>query len=175
MRATLLGAVRRSIGLAGWAVLIGIAATWFALLRPVVLGGSVTYVIVRGDSMLPLYQAGDLVVLRAATDYVVGDVVAYRVPAGDVGAGQIVIHRLVAGDGTTFVARGDNTPAPDPWPAEREQIVGRAWLALPGAGRVLLTLATPMNAAALAAAIVVAFIIANGGGRTVQERGRQPA
>ena len=171
MHATL----RRAIGLVGWVVLIGLAATWFVLLRPVVLGGSVTYVIVRGDSMLPLYQPGDLVVLRAATDYVVGDVVAYRVPAGQVGGGQIVIHRLVAGAGTTFVAQGDNTPAPDPWPAEPKQIVGRAWVAVPGAGRVLLILATPANAGGLAAAIVVALIIANAGGRTVLERGRQPA
>jgi signal peptidase len=105
------------------------------------LGGSSTLVVVRGDSMLPTYRNGDLVVARATGGYHAGDVVVYRVPDGQPGAGSLIIHRLreVAADGT-IVVRGDNRDADDAFGATRADIVGSARLRLPAGGLVLFIL-----------------------------------
>ena len=143
----------------GWVLLAGLFAAWALLLRPATLGGDATYVLVRGDSMLPVYQSGDLVIVRREPPYGVGDIVAFRVPADEVGEGQVVLHRLVEGVDGTFTAQGDNNPARDPWAADNEQILGRAWLAIPGAGRAVVFLTKPMVAACLAMAIVMALVL----------------
>ena len=77
---------------------LAVAALWAVTLRPTSLGGPATYVVIRGDSMLPVFHAGDLVVLRVAEGLTAGDVVGYRVPDGEVGAGYLVVHRVAAGD-----------------------------------------------------------------------------
>ena len=55
------------------------------------LGGPVTYIVIRGTSMLPTYQPGDLVLVGEAEEYGPGDVVAYQVPEGEIGEGMILI------------------------------------------------------------------------------------
>lgn len=149
-----------------------VAGVWFVVLRPQALGGSAVYVVVRGDSMLPTYQSGDLVVVQRAATYAIGDPVAYRVPDGELGAGLIVIHRIVgiAPDGG-FVLRGDNNPAPDPWTPQPSDVVGRTWFAVGGFGAVIATLHRPVIAGALAAALVVGWLVARGPGpRTMSVR-----
>jgi signal peptidase I len=68
-------------------LVIVIAWTIFA---PLEVGGKVKYVIIDGTSMLPKFVNGDLVVVRQAPYYEVGDVVASSYP----GIGT-VIHRIV--------------------------------------------------------------------------------
>lgn len=137
---------------------------WMLTLRPQPLGGPAAYLVVRGDSMLPTYETGDLLVLRRAADYGVGDVVAYRVPAGQLGEGHVVVHRVVGGDGASgWVLQGDNNPAPDPWMPRDHDVVGRPWLVLPQVGRIVGWLYQPVILAGLAAAIVVGFVIAHPG------------
>jgi signal peptidase I len=145
----------------GLVVALGLLAGWAVLLRPESLGGSVVYLVVRGDSMLPTYQTGDLVVLRAQTTYHPGEIVAYRVPAGEIGAGHVVIHRIVGGDASSgFDLRGDHNPAPDPWRPRATDVAGAAWFVVPGAGRVLATLHQPVVLGSLAAALVVGWFVA---------------
>ncbi len=132
---------------------------WFLLLRPAALGGPTTWVVIRGDSMLPTYNTGDLVIVRAEPAYAIGDVVAYRVPAGDVGGGDIVIHRLTGGDATGYEVTGDNNDGPDPWRPTPSDIVGRAWISMSGLGRVVTWIHQPMVAGGLAAALVVALVV----------------
>jgi len=94
------------------------------------LGGPVTYIVIRGTSMLPTYQPGDLVLVGEAEEYGPGDVVAYQVPEGEIGEGMILIHRIVGGSaGEGFVLLGDNNDEEDvlfpknqrssavPWPS----------------------------------------------------------
>lgn len=155
-----LGGLRRILLLAAFG---GLLAGWAVLLRPESLGGTTAYLVVRGDSMLPTYETGDLVILRADRSYRAGEIVAYRVPAGELGAGHIVIHRIVGGDGSTgFQVEGDHNPAPDPWRPRTTDIVGAPWLVLPGAGRILATLHQPVVLGALAAALVVGWFVAGG-------------
>jgi signal peptidase I len=78
--------MRRGRRLFSIAFTAALVAVWFVCFRPSALGGWVTYVVIRGDSMLPTYETGDLVVLTPQPTYRVGDVVGYRVPAGELGA-----------------------------------------------------------------------------------------
>jgi signal peptidase len=133
---------------------------WVLVLRPAALGGPVSYIIIRGSSMVPAYASGDLVIVRTAAEYRVGDVVAYRVPDGDVGAGLIVIHRIVAVGQDGLTLRGDNNAAPDPWNPPEAAVIGEAWISVPGVGRVLGAIHQPIVLAALAASVVVAMIVA---------------
>ena len=148
---------------------------WALLLRPASLGGPVTYIIVRGSSMQPTYAAGDLVIVRQASAYHVDDVVAYRVPDGQIGAGHIVIHRLVGGDDKGFTLRGDNNPSIDPWTPRASDIVGEAWTSVPGLGRILAVIHRPLLLAAFAAAAAMAMVLAWRPGSASARRSRRPA
>jgi signal peptidase len=55
--------------------LIVLFVGWYIALRPVVLGGPASYVLVGGQSMEPTIHAGSLVVAFRADDYRVGDLV----------------------------------------------------------------------------------------------------
>jgi len=142
------------------AALAGLLVFWVLVLRPAALGGPTSYIIIRGSSMVPTYASGDLVIVRTAAEYRVGEVVAYRVPEGDVGAGLIVIHRIVAAGHDGLTLRGDHNAAPDPWNPQAADVVGEAWISVPGVGRVLAAIHQPVMLAALAASVVVAFIVA---------------
>ncbi len=148
-------ALRRVLGWLMTVLVLGILAGWFVFLRPESLGGPVDYVIVRGTSMLPAYQNGDLVIVHTAAAYQAGDVVAYRVPAGEIGEGHIIIHRLVAEQADRWVVQGDNNDAVDPWMPAGTDIVGSTWLHVPAAGRALAAIHQPAVLGALAAALVV--------------------
>lgn len=144
-----------------FAVLAAVLAIWAVALRPQALGGPAQYIVVRGSSMLPTYQSGDLVVIGSASAYAVGDIVAYRVPSGEIGEGHIVIHRIAGGDGAHgFVVKGDNNAAVDPWSPRPADIAGKAWLVAPGLGRVIALIHQPVVAGGLAAAIMVTLILA---------------
>jgi signal peptidase len=85
-----------------------VAAAW-----PASFGGCSALTIVAGESMEPALSRGDLAATWCAQPEV-GDVVVFRVPAGEPGEGRLVIHRIVDGDGTTgWVTRGDNSERVD--------------------------------------------------------------
>ena len=165
---------RRLAGNVAVAVVFVAALTaWFFTLRPGSLGGPATYVMVRGISMEPTYHDGDLVVVRGSSSYRVGDIVAYKIPAGDVGGGLTVIHRVVDGSAASaYTTKGDNNPEADPWVPTIGQIEGSTWLVLPRAGAILLFLRAPAPLASLAAAIAVGMVVYRQGG-VKPDRGRR--
>jgi len=139
-------------------VLTGAAlAGWFVFLRPAALGGSTDYIVVSGTSMNPTFKAGDLVVVRRRREYHTGDVVTYRVPTGQPGAGRKVIHRIIGGSSSTgFMTRGDDNPSTDMWHPTPADILGTRWVVGRGVGRYLVRLRDPLPLATLAA--LVAFL-----------------
>ncbi len=158
MKSTASRRARRAIELASG---LAFVVAWVLLLRPTSLGGPATYVVIRGDSMLPAYHSGDLVVLQATEAYGPGDAIGYRVPAGEVGAGQVVVHRIVSGDGGDgYTMEGDNNPAPDPWYPTGADVAGRVWLLLPGLGRLIVIAHQPAVAGAFAVSILVMAVLA---------------
>lgn len=113
---------------------VGIAAALVALyfVLPSQFGGKTTYIVVKGVSMRPDYVTGDIVVVRPADSYEVGDVVVYAVPDGEVGAGDLVMHRIIAiaADGR-YVIQGDNRDEPDDFEIYDDDVVGKQRLHIP--------------------------------------------
>jgi signal peptidase I len=145
---------RRLISRPGGAVLTLalLGSTWF-FLAPVALGGSTTYVATSGVSMQPRFHSGDLALVRSASDYGVGEIVAYHSRM----LHTIVLHRIVARDRDRYVFKGDNNSFLDPEHPTRSQLVGKLWLHLPGIGA---TLRTPRMGGLLAA--LAALLLAGG-------------
>jgi signal peptidase I len=119
------------------------ALGWFCL--PQTLGGRADWVMVSGTSMLPRLHTGDLVLVEHQASYHVGEVVAYRVPKGQVGAGYVVIHRIIGGNGRTgWRMKGDNRTAPDLWYPTDHDVIGSKLLRIPDAWFVLRVLHMPL-------------------------------
>ena len=152
---------RRSAHLLELIVGMALALAGAVTLRPTSLGGPATYVVVRGDSMLPDFHSGDLVILQARSAYGPGDVVGYRVPDGEIGEGHVVVHRIVDGDGAAgYIVEGDNNPAPDPWQPRTGDVTGTVWLLAPGLGRLIVIAHQPAIAGALAVTLLVMWFVA---------------
>lgn len=161
--------VRQKLGrlrpAAGIALTLAVLATAWWLLAPPTFGGSTSFTNVDGSSMLPKLQRSDLVAVREAKSYKVGDVVAYRSPL----IHRVVLHRIVRvrADGH-FVLRGDNNSYLDPDHPDRSQIVGKLWFHVPTAGRAVEALHVPWVVAAVAAILVLVLGLGGrqpGGGR----------
>ena len=143
-----------------FATTAAVLAIWVVILRPQSLGGSALYVVIRGTSMLPTYENGDLVVMQSAPLYVVGDAIAYRVPSGEIGEGHVIVHRITGGDGTDgFTVQGDNNNAVDPWMPRATDIAGKRWVVIPGVGRLVTMIHQPVIAGGLAAGVMVSLIL----------------
>jgi signal peptidase len=139
------------------------ALLWFCL--PQAVGGRAGWVLVSGTSMLPHLHTGDLVLVEHQSSYHVGEVVAYRVPKGQVGAGHVVIHRIIGGSGTTgWRMKGDNRTAPDLWYPTNHDVVGAKLLRIPDAWSVLRFLHAPLFLGLLAASCVFFWLAFGGGG-----------
>jgi signal peptidase len=129
-----------------------VAAAWW-LLAPAQLGGSTAFTTVDGTSMLPTFQRSDLVALRAAKSYGVGDVAGYRSRL----LGRVVLHRIVAIHDGRYRFKGDHNSFLDPERPTRGQLVGKLWFRLPRAGRAVDALHTPSIVAAVAGLLVFAL------------------
>jgi signal peptidase len=166
-------------------VFAALVVGWLVLLRPVSLGGSASYATVSGKSMEPRLHTGDLVIAHAQSSYAVGEVVLFRIPAGQPGEGSLIVHRIIGGDATSgFIVQGDNKDAPDPWRPKGSDIIGRSWLELPGSGNALLTLRRPIVLASVLGGLAALLVLTSGSGapsseaRTGRSRfglGRRPA
>lgn len=167
---------RRRVGNIIFAAVFSIAAIgWFLVLRPARLGGPASFVMVQGVSMNPIYHTGDLVIAHKQSSYAVGDVIAYQVPQGDVGAGLTVIHRIVGGSAATgFITKGDANPTPDDWRPMPAQVEGRAWFVVPKGGAILAFLHAPIPLGAMAAALVVVWVVYQEEMPSLRRRRRRP-
>lgn len=98
---------------------------------PARLGGRAMLVVVHGSSMEPTYHGGDLLYARTSDRFEVGQAAVFRLPDGEPGAGQLVVHRIQGrtADGR-YVMQGDNRPLDDgSLPAARD-LVARPMLDL---------------------------------------------
>lgn len=148
---------------------VSAAVACIAVFRPG-FGGPLTYVVVAGDSMLPALQGGDVVFTWRQPAYEVGDVIAYRVPEGEPGAGILVIHRITGGSAAKgYVVRGDNKDGVDPWQPAPSDVVGKAKWRLPRVGLAIAFMRSPLGIALIAG--IVTFAIAMGGSQDERKEG----
>lgn len=132
--------------------LVLLAATWL-LLAPPVLGGRTSFVIVNGNSMEPVYVRGDLVLVRAAETYNVGDIATYRHP--QIGP---VIHRIIGRSGDRWQFKGDHNSFVDPYQPRDADLIGRAVLHVPFVGGLLVAARNPVVIVVLAVGAGVLFM-----------------
>ena len=157
--------VPRAIALA--VVLVTVALAW-GYLAPTRLGGRAAYVTTFGSSMEPSFHAGDLALIREAATYDVGDVVAYRSRSLHV----VVLHRIIAHDGSRYVLKGDNNSWVDSDEPTRADIIGRLAFRVPGAGRFLEWARTPFGLSALIGSMMLILAVtATGFRRRSRRRG----
>jgi signal peptidase I len=146
-------------------VFLAAAGLWFGL--PQSLGGRADWVLVSGTSMLPSLHTGDFVLVEHQSSYHVGEVVAYRVPKGQVGSGHVVIHRIIGGDGKRgWTMKGDNRTAPDLWYPTNRDVLGAKLLRIPDAWLVLRVLHMPLLLALFAGFGVFLWIGFGGSGES---------
>jgi signal peptidase I len=119
---------------------LGLVVIWISF-APVKIGGQVSYVMVNGISMEPGYHTGDLVLVRKAHTYQVGDVVTYR----DAEMGSYVIHRIIGIEQGLFVLKGDNNSWIDSSHPTHAEIAGKQWIHVAKLGRVAQWLRQPIN------------------------------
>lgn len=113
------------------------------IIAPTQLGGSVTYVIVDGNSMETKFHRGDMILLRKAATYKVGDAVTYE----NAEMGRYVFHRIIDLNLDRFVLQGDNNAWLDSYQPTQEEIVGKLWMHLPRVGKAVEWLRLPINMA----------------------------
>ena len=135
-----------------WLVLGGLVF-WFFFLRPVMLGGPASYIIVSVNSMEPRLSNGDLAILHRRTNYDVGDVVAFTV------RGSLVIHRIVGASEDSFIMQGDNRSDADFWKPGSDEILSRLWFKIPSGGRVVTYLRRPYVLGAIAGMISAFYVL----------------
>ena len=131
------------------------------------------YVIVAGHSMEPALRTGDLAFVVRHRSYRRGDVIAYHVPAGEPGAGAIVIHRVIGGSADAgYVTQGDNRNSRDIWRPKPDDVIGSMALQVPLAGHLPTFLGTPLGLGICAG--LLAFLLITGIRKTKPQE-RPPA
>ena len=73
----------------------------------------------------------------------------YRVPEGDFGAGNPVIHRVVGGNGSGWITQGDGKASPDTWTPSNRDVLGVARFHIPLGGRALVVMGSWLFVATL--------------------------
>jgi len=156
---------RRLVASLGAAMSLVLALAGWVAFAPTQLGGQASYVIVSGNSMEPGFQSGDLAIVRGASSYETGDIVTYRHP--DLGP---VIHRIIGRGGERYVVKGDHNAFVDGYQPAESELVGKLWFNVPGMGRWIEPLKTPLNLALLMAAAVVGLAASSGDDRAPHRR-----
>lgn len=142
------------------AATVAAAVLVWLFLWPAAMGGSMTYIVVSGPSMEPVYETGDFVAAREQESYGIGDIVVFSTDNGN------VIHRIIGGDGDTgYLMQGDNNPKVDQWTPTDEEVLGKAALHVPDAGNAVMlvrqVLITPPFPYLLAAFVFLVIVLGN--------------
>lgn len=132
-------------------IVLGVTILVAWALWPSFLGGSSQIIMVQGHSMEPTYQPGALILLDTDFTPGVGSVIVFHIPEGELGAGALVVHRIVGqrADGT-YITQGDNTQNVDAFRVARSDILGTPRFAVPHGGRVISVLTSPVAMGAAA-------------------------
>jgi signal peptidase I len=120
--------LRRLVAACGLVAALVAGLLWFATATD-----QLTYVATRGASMAPLFEQGDLAVLRPSSAYGIGDVAAYRSRLLD----TVVLHRIVARDGDRYIFKGDNNTWLDRDQPTKADLMGSLLIDVPRGGDVL--------------------------------------
>jgi len=94
--------------------------------------------VVLSGSMEPELRVDDVIVVREADSYEVGDIVVYQKGS------TLIVHRIIAKDGETAVTQGDANNVADA-PIAIQAIKGKVTARIPGLGVAVKALKTPVG------------------------------
>ena len=135
----------RAVVSAVWVALT--VATWIAF-APTPAGGLASYILIVGNSMEPNFHRGDLVIVHRASEYSVGEIVAYR----NNELKSNVFHKIITHEYGRYTLKGDNNSWVDSYQPAREEVIGKLWIHIPRIGSFVQLLRKPINMAVLATA-----------------------
>ncbi len=115
--------------------------------------------------MNPVYDKGDLVLVRRQTNYQIGDIVTYRHP--EIGA---IIHRIIDQDGARFILQGDNNDWLDSYEPLPSEVIGEEWVHLPKVGKAITWVRGPGLVIFIIAVIGVGVVLPSSDQRRVGQR-----
>ena len=104
--------------------------------------------VVLSGSMEPALSVDDLILVREADTYAVGDVVVFQT------GGVLVVHRIIAIEGDTVTTQGDANPSPDE-PMSTALIMGRVVGHIPAIGALVNGIKTPIGTLCVIAAAIL--------------------
>ncbi len=94
--------------------------------------------VVLSGSMEPALEINDIIFVREADSYEVGDIVVYQ-------SGQtLIVHRMIARDGENLITQGDANNAADP-PIAIHAVKGEVIAHIPAVGLAVNALKTPVG------------------------------
>jgi signal peptidase I len=131
-----------------------IIAVW-VFFAPTKLGGSTTYAITDGVSMRPLLHNNDLVLIRSQPSYHIGDIVLYQNQT----IHRPVLHRILMIQNGNYFFKGDNNNFDDPGHAVANELTGKLWIHIGGAGSALGWFGKPLQASIIAVLSVMVFVL----------------
>jgi signal peptidase I len=140
--------IRHPLVLTALSLVLFLFLFWI-MLAPTQLGGSLTYVIINGNSMEPGFYRGDLVLVRTEPAYGMGDAVVYRNAEMD----SFVFHRIIGMELDRFILQGDNNSWLDSYQPVQDEIVGKLWVHVPKLGKVIEWTRVPLHMS-----LIVAFL-----------------
>jgi signal peptidase I len=129
---------------------------WIAF-APVQAGGQAAYIVVIGKSMEPNFHLGDMLIVKQKSHYVIGDVVAYK----NMQMNSNVFHRIIGQEGTRYILKGDNNAWVDTYKPLPEEVIGKLWIYLPGAGNIIQRIRTPINMAIIIGVVAGFFLFSS--------------
>jgi len=111
-----------------------------------------SFVVLTG-SMEPRINPGDMVIVRKAEQYSVGDIIAFST------RGTIIVHRIHGLEDNQVVTKGDANNYVDPWKIDQSRIIGKAVLIIPYLGYPLILLSNLLGTYYMGLLFLVSLIL----------------
>lgn len=111
--------------------------------HPTIFGWS--WAVVISGSMEDAIGVNDLVVIHGQEDYAVNDVITFR------SADSIVTHRILEERPDSYITKGDANNTADLTPTLKSDVIGKVVLVIPGIGKFIEYLRTPLGMLCLVA------------------------
>ncbi len=130
------------------------------------MGTTTPMVVVTSESMVPVLQPGDLLVLqgRAPEQIHVGDIIVFQ--DNEWSTDAPIVHRVVeieVIDGTYhFRTKGDANALPDPGTRTPDEIVGVVVARVPWVGNISMFLKTPLGIAVIVGLFLLILFVPSG-------------
>jgi signal peptidase len=141
-------------------VLGAMVGIWFGF--TVVFGTATPFFVVSSNSMYPVLQVGDIIVVTGNAPFSnlkVGDTIVFNEPGiGD----KVIVHRvnrIVDSSARMIVTKGDNNYAPDDWRVTSSDYIGSVVFTVPKIGLLTTALTPPANYIFIIIVIAVVFIL----------------